>query len=369
MDPIAHTFAGMALAAAGLRRATPLAAAALVIGANVPDVDVLSGAFGEFAPMAFRRGWTHGVLALVLWPFVLAGLLLTWDRYVRRKRAPDGAPARAGPLLALAAVGVVTHPALDWLNNYGLRWLMPFDGRWFYGDAVFIIDPWLWLMLGGAAFLTFSRSRGARVRWAVFFVLASVLIFANSALVPLASAVLWVAGIAALITGRWRLRAASPAALERVAQLALAFAAVYIVTLVAASAAARRDVRTAAAALGITAEAVSLAPSPADPFRGDVVLMTHDEYYSGTFDWLATPRLTLDAERVARPRGAAFEAAAQTRDARHYLAWSRFPAIDVEVGPGGATLVHFSDMRYRPLGRIPGPTVELPAGAIGDGRD
>ena len=45
---------------------------------------------------------------------------------------------------------MLTHPVLDWLNNYGIRLLMPFSPRWFYGDAVFIIDPWLWLALGGA---------------------------------------------------------------------------------------------------------------------------------------------------------------------------------------------------------------------------
>ena len=43
MDPIAHTFTGMALAAAGLRRATPLAATALFMGVNAPDVDVFVG--------------------------------------------------------------------------------------------------------------------------------------------------------------------------------------------------------------------------------------------------------------------------------------------------------------------------------------
>src|SRR5688572_24669365 len=112
MDPIAHSFAGAALAAAGLRRATPLAVAALVIGANLPDVDVFSGAFGAYAPIGFRRGWTHGVLALALWPFVLTGALLAWDRYVRQKRSTDAAPARAGPLLAVAALAVFTHPAL-----------------------------------------------------------------------------------------------------------------------------------------------------------------------------------------------------------------------------------------------------------------
>jgi len=365
MDPVAHSFTGAALAAAGLRRATPLAVAALVIGANLPDVDVFSGAFGTYAPIGFRRGWTHGVLALVLWPFVLTGALLAWDRYVRQKRNTHAAPARAGPLLAVAALAVVTHPALDWLNNYGLRWLMPFDGRWFYGDAVFIIDPWLWLMLGGAAFLTFSQSRLARIRWTVFFALASVLVLANTALVPRLSAVLWVVGITVLVAARRWLRAAPPSTLERAAQVGIALAGVYIGALVTASAAARSEIREAAAARGIEAEAVSLAPAPANPFRGDVVVMTRDEYRTGRFDWLTTPHLVLDEERVARPSGRVFAAAAQAPAAKLYLVWSRFPAIEVETAPGGGTLVRFFDMRYRSMDRIPGPSVRLDgAGAL-----
>ena len=239
----------MALAAAGLRRATPLAATALFMAVNAPDVDVFSGAFGSYAPIAFRRGWTHGVLAIVVWPFMLAGVLLVWDRYVRRRRDPAAPPARAGPLLAVAALGVVTHPAMDWLNNYGLRWLMPFDGRWFYGDAVFIIDPWLWLLLGGAALLTYSRSRLARLRWGVFFALASVLVFANTALVSSA--------VGRRLGRRRRSRRLPrgggcalrrPATLERAAQVGIALAAVYIVTLAGASVAARNEVRATAAA-------------------------------------------------------------------------------------------------------------------------
>jgi inner membrane protein len=365
LDPIAHTFTGMALAAAGLRRATPLAAAALIAGANVPDIDVFSGLFGSYAPIAFRRGWTHGVLAIALWPFVLTGVLLAWDRRVRRRRDPAAAPARAGPLLAVAAVGVVTHPALDWLNNYGLRWLMPFDERWFYGDAAFIIDPWLWLLLGGAALLTFSRSPAARVRWAVFFALASILIFANAELVPGLSIVLWLVGLAAIVAARWRLRSAPQPALERAAQAALALAAVYIVVLVAASGAARSNVKTAAAARGIDAEEVSLAPAPANPFRGDVVVRTREHYYTGRFDWLATPQLVLDDGRVARPGGPLFETAAQRRDARHYLVWARFPAIEVETTPDGGRLVRFFDMRYRAMDRILGPVVRLETDARG----
>jgi inner membrane protein len=320
--------------------------------------------------LAFRRGWTHGVLALALWPFVLTGVLLLWDRYVRLKRKPDAAPARAGPLLMLTALAVVTHPTLDWLNNYGLRWLMPFSGRWFYGDALFVIDPWVWLMLGGAAFLTFSRSELARWRWAAFFTLASFLVLGSTALVPRTSAVLWIVGAAALVALRWRLRDAAPAKLELAAQAAIAMTAVYIGVMIGASAAARAEVRAAAAAQGIAAEDVMVAPAPADPFGGPVVVMTRDEYYTGRFNWLTQPRVRLDAERIPRPSGVEFRLAAQTPAARRFLVWSRYPAVDLEPVPDrGGVRVTFTDVRYRAEGRLVGPTVHLADGAVGSGAD
>ena len=55
----------------------------------------------------------------------------------------------------------------------------------------------------------------ARVRWAVFFALATVVIFLNARIVPPTAAVLWVLGVAALFAIRWRFGAASPAARER----------------------------------------------------------------------------------------------------------------------------------------------------------
>jgi inner membrane protein len=377
MDPIAHTFTGMALAAAGLRRATPLAATALFMGVNAPDVDIVTGFLAEYESLAFRRGWTHGVLALVLWPFVLTGVLLAWDRYVRRRRNPSAAPARAGPLLALTAIAIVSHPTLDWLNNYGLRWLMPFSGRWYYGDALFVIDPWFWLLTGGAAFLTFSRTNIARVRWAVFCTLATALIFLNATLavsnaadlVPAPAAAFWVAGVAALIAARWRMRNAAPAGLERAAQIGLALAAVYVIAMLGLSATARSHVRIAAAAQGIVAEDVMVAPPPANPFRGDVVVMARDEYYVGRFHWFRAPKVSLDGQSVPRPRGALYEAAARDPRARRFLVWARYPAIDVEARPDGATLVRFTDVRYRAADRLSGPLVTLPAGATAAGTD
>src|SRR5918999_3871619 len=84
MDNVCHTLVGAALAEAGLKRRTALGAATLMIGANFPDIDVLAVPFGH--SVDFRRGWTHGVLALVVLPFVLAVVMFAWDRSIAARR-------------------------------------------------------------------------------------------------------------------------------------------------------------------------------------------------------------------------------------------------------------------------------------------
>src|SRR5512137_3074203 len=94
MDNLTHTLLGAALAETGLRRWTPLAAATLLIGANLPDVDgILYWVARPESAYGFRRGWTHGLAAVAAWPLVLAGLVLAWDRWVRRRRHPQAPPA------------------------------------------------------------------------------------------------------------------------------------------------------------------------------------------------------------------------------------------------------------------------------------
>src|SRR6476469_4535248 len=116
MDPLTHTLLGATLASTRLRDTTRLAPAALIIGANLPDVDSILYFTGhDDLALGFRRGWTHGVLALVVLPLILTALLLAYDRLTGKR-------AHAGTLLALCALAILTHPFLDWLNNYGMRW-------------------------------------------------------------------------------------------------------------------------------------------------------------------------------------------------------------------------------------------------------
>lgn len=187
MDNLTHSLVGAVLGQMGLKRKTGLAMPTLIIAANLPDIDAACTIYG-IESLAMRRGITHGPLALILLPLLLWAAMIAFDRWqARRGTRPAGRlPVHRGWLLALAYIGCLSHPALDWLNNYGVRLLEPFSHRWFYGDSIFIIDLWIWIVLGVSVWLSLRRERqgGAswrRPAWAGFTAVCAY-IFANGAI-------------------------------------------------------------------------------------------------------------------------------------------------------------------------------------------
>ncbi|MBA4748118.1 MAG: metal-dependent hydrolase [Sphingopyxis sp.] len=167
MDNLTHSLVGALLGQAGLKRTTGLAMPALVIGANLPDVDAACFFWLEGTEhLAFRRGITHGPPALVLLPLILAALLWGWDRWqTKRGTRPEARlPVRFGWLYAMAFIGCLSHPFFDWLNVYGIRLLEPFSSQWFYGDTLFIIDIWLWALLIASVWWSRRREK-AEAEW------------------------------------------------------------------------------------------------------------------------------------------------------------------------------------------------------------
>ncbi len=162
MDNLTHSLVGALLGQAGLKKKTGLAMPALIIGANLPDVDAACFFWLEGQEhLGFRRGITHGPPAMVLLPLILAGLLWGYDRWqTKRGKRPEGRlPVHFGWLYTLSFIGCLTHPALDWLNVYGVRLLEPFSSQWFYGDTLFIIDVWLWALIGFATWFSLRREK------------------------------------------------------------------------------------------------------------------------------------------------------------------------------------------------------------------
>ena len=73
MDNFTHSLVGWTLGQTGLKRKTRKGLAALILGANAPDIDLFFG-WVPWAPLAMHRGITHS-LTVGIWvlPVLLAG--------------------------------------------------------------------------------------------------------------------------------------------------------------------------------------------------------------------------------------------------------------------------------------------------------
>ena len=299
MDNLAHTLAGAALAKVGLERRSPLAMPTLLLAANLPDVDVLAYLESPLFALTFRRGWTHGILAMLLLPLLLASVMLAWDRGVRRRRRPAADIARFGDLWIVSLIGVLSHPLLDLLNTYGVRLLMPFSGRWFYADTLFIIDPWL----SGVLALT------------------------------------WLAGT---VGSRRERSGMSGNGVRRATRVLGLVALAYIAGMYVLGQATRAAAADGAAGLGLQPVRTMAAPAPLDPFRRTILFQQDGRYHWAGFDWRQQPRLVPAPDAIAmnfdRPE---VRAVLSRPEARAFLEWSRFPAAAVR-----AEGIRLYDLRY-----------------------
>ena len=173
MDNVTHSVAGLLLAESMARlrargataepsaRFGTIAAVSSIVAANLPDADLFYSGLGSdrLRYMLHHRGHTHTVVGAILGAVLLWAFVTRLWRWFGRKW-PSRADARW--LLVLLLAGTLSHLALDWTNSYGVHPFWPVDDRWRYGDAVFIVEPWLWVV-AVPALIAASTSRVARV--------------------------------------------------------------------------------------------------------------------------------------------------------------------------------------------------------------
>lgn len=282
--------------------------AAIVLGivaAEFPDSDlVYAGArlgMGNLGYLLHHRGHTH----TVVWATVSAVLLWLVTRWWWRRGEPvttagdDAVSAQRAKLpyeralLGLALVGTWSHLLLDWTNSYGVHPFWPLDNRWMYGDAVFIVEPWLWVaaippLLFGA------RSRVGRVVLALLLVVILVFGGVSGAVArgPLtvlcAAAVVWCAV-------QWWLRkrgsVGEPSVTRTRGHVRSGLAAWAAATLVftGASRAAKADVRAQVAEKDLMTDDIVLAPAPGDPMCWSALVVTHGDGRYRVSSALAAP--------------------------------------------------------------------------------
>lgn len=367
MDPLAHTLLGGTLAEAGLKRTSEYATAALLVGANLPDLDVLAMLGGADYSLLVRRGWTHGILALMAWPALLTGFFLLMDSlrhrfWLRRTLSPGlmkreqseryplslQASRNGFILFGICCLAVWSHPFLDWLNTYGIRLLMPFSDQWFYGDVLFIIDPWIWLMLGSGVVLARSRSRPSQLAWLLLGLLATILV-TSSERVPPAAIWFWVAGIAVILglrlSNRFRNRS------RALSRLTLVLSGLYLVLMIAGSRFTTSHVSTYFEEQEFEIESQMVKPLPARIWIREGIVQTAEYYYLYRINWLYPDQLEFREEPVPiEPPGRVVKAAMAVHGVEGFLNWARFFHHESERSQDGWT-VWLKDLRYADPGR------------------
>jgi inner membrane protein len=169
---------------------------------------------------------------------------------------------------------------------------MPFSQQWFYGDVLFIIDPWLWLALGTGVGLSIRRR-----------------------------------------APNW-------------SRASLAVATVYVLTMLVAARAARAEMIDRWQQVeGQPPQALMVGPIPVTPLQRQIIIDAGDRYETGMFTW--RPRnIRFDTDAVPKNASDRLVAvASMAPNIRAFLVWSRFPFWTLEPVEGG-TKVTVGDMRF-----------------------
>jgi inner membrane protein len=361
MDNLTHSLVGLASAKAGLERLSPYATTVCLVSTNVADADFVVLFFGDrWTLLQHHRGITHSVVGTIAIGLLIPLIAFAIERVVAyaRKRSPR---IRLRGLVIVSVIVSATHPLLDWTNNYGLRPLLPWSGRWFYGDLVFIFDPYIWLVLGSVVFLLTSNSKWKTWGWAIlgsavvtFIGLAGWRSGPDGAALRIAW-VIWIVGATVLAILR------AQGTQERIgpgtAIAALALSVMYWGGLAVAHHLAFANTQSAAdrlAALsGERVIRVITMPTAASPFQWQSMAETDLAMYRfkvGVRGDQAEMSAAHSYSRYQKPTGQSAQLVAlaeRDRRAQILLGFARFPIARVDSDNClGQALVQFADLRY-----------------------
>ena len=376
MDNLTHSLVGLTAAKAGLERLSPGATLLCVLAANSPDSDIAILLFGDrWDYLQHHRGITHALIGTAFLALLLPLIFLGVDRLWARVRGRPPKTKFRG-LLIVSLIVSATHPLLDWTNNYGVRPLLPWDPRWFYGDLVFIIDPFLWVVLGGAAFLLASKTKISKSIWLGLAAIITTLIVASPRAGDMTNrtflASFWLIALAAIVvmfvTGareRWG---------PKIALAAFAVVLVYWASLAILHARAvargREEAQRIAEPNGEIVGRLAAMPTLANPLRWDFVFETD----RATYRFPIVLNGQTPAGRIIRypkPTGAlatALEEISDQKPSYVFLGFARFPVARLaDPSCTAQTFVQLADLRYTEPGSSRGTfAVELPVDCPGE---
>jgi len=355
MDNLTHSLVGLVASKAGLEKLSPGATILCVLAANVPDSDIVTLIGGRWNYLHHHRGITHSIIGAIVLGLTLPVIFYFADRLIARIRARQPAVRLKGLVIASLLV-TATHPFMDWTNNYGIRPFLPSSSQWFYGDFIFVVDPFLWMILGGACFLLTSKSKLQLGIWLSLALLLTYLVITvpgqRGLDQPTVLRTIWIIVLIGLVVS-FKLGAARRWG-SRIALGALVVVAAYWASLASlhwfAINEATIEARAIVSQYGESITDIAAMATLANPFQWSCVVETESTAYRFELS-LARKHSALSQlvrhERADTADSPAVEQALQDENARIFLDFARFPVARV-VGADcmTQTLVQLADLRY-----------------------
>jgi inner membrane protein len=274
-------------------------------------------------------------LALLIWLVTLAPSIA---------RELDGVRKRFWFAMA-AALG--SHILADSWNSYGVHPFWPLDNRWLYGDSVYILEPWLWTLLGVSVVMNTQSKRGRLLLAGLLIALPLVAaaIGMIDKLVPIALAVV---AAALIITMRKR----PPRARAR---LSLAMAGGFVILSYGLGALARVRAETSLRD-GRPLVDIVMNPRPANPLCWNALVIQRDGddlvFRSATIPLAAAGCETHWTPEHRQSVAALRTAATENCSVRAWLQFGRAPVMEDEwiadARYGGSGRGNFSAMHIAP---------------------
>jgi inner membrane protein len=370
MDNLTHSLVGLVAAKAGLEKVSPGATVLCLLAANVPDADIVALSGGRWNYLQHHRGITHSILGTIVLSLTLPLIFYLGDRLFARIRERQPSIKLKGLIIASLLV-TATHPLMDWTNNYGVRPFLPWSSQWFYGDFIFVIDPFLWMILGGACFLLTSKSKLQVGIWFALGVVFTYLVIGVPGQLgldnPMVLRGVWIIVLIGLLVSfkldaaqRWGPRIGL-AALILVAAYWSGMASLHWVALNEA----KIQAQTIVSQHGESVTDIAAMASLANPVRWSCVVETESAAYKFELSLLGShqaPSQLVRHERADTVDSPVVEQALQDERARILLNFARFPVVRV-VGADCVTqtLVQLADLRYTQPGSRRGTfSLDLP---------
>ncbi|CAN5799836.1 hypothetical protein BH20ACI3_BH20ACI3_06820 [soil metagenome] len=355
MDNLTHSLVGLAASKAGLEKLSPGTTVLCILAANGPDCDIVTLIGGRSNYLHHHRGITHSILGAIVLGLALPLIFYFADRLMASIRARQPAVRLKGLMIASLLVSA-THPFMDWTNNYGIRPFLPWSSQWFYGDFIFIVDPFLWTILGGACLLLTSNSKLRLGIWLLLALLLTYLVLTvpiqRNLERPIILRTIWtfvLIGLLVLfklgVAQRWR---------SRIALAALVMVPMYWGSLATLHWIAVNKARIEAGVIvsryGERISDLAVMATLANPFQWSCVVETESAAYRFELPITGNHKALSQLVRHDRADTAdspAIEQALQDERARIFLDFARFPVARV-VGADclTQTLVQLADLRY-----------------------